>query len=234
MLRQAAGEGVAGGIMGVAQVVGTRQLREDAAVVDEAADRNAAEADAVIAALAPDQAGPRALADGALIGDRDLESRIDRFRTRAGEEHPLELVRALARSDGGKPLGEIEHDGMAHLEGRGEIEIGDLVRDGFADLPAAMAGIAAPEARGAVQDLAAVLGGVMHAAGAGEQARRLLELPVRGERHPESVERTGILQCGRLGVDGHGHLPVWPVSAHVFVSATSLFQQRANPLKNLF
>jgi hypothetical protein len=34
------------------------------AVVDDAADRDAAEADAVIAALAPDQAGARPLPDG--------------------------------------------------------------------------------------------------------------------------------------------------------------------------
>ncbi len=57
-------EGVADGIMGVAQVVGARQLREDPAVRDDAADRDAAEADAMIAALAPDQTGAGALSDG--------------------------------------------------------------------------------------------------------------------------------------------------------------------------
>jgi hypothetical protein len=43
------------------------------AVVDDAADRDAAEVHAVIAALAPDQAGARALAARAVIGDGDFQ-----------------------------------------------------------------------------------------------------------------------------------------------------------------
>ena len=62
VLRLVLGEGVAGEIVGVADVVDARQMRrEGAAVVDHAADRHAAEADAVIAALAADQAGARRL-----------------------------------------------------------------------------------------------------------------------------------------------------------------------------
>ena len=41
----------------------------------------AAETDAVIAALAADQAHPRGIATDIMIGQRDLERRIDRFRT---------------------------------------------------------------------------------------------------------------------------------------------------------
>ncbi|MNL75683.1 hypothetical protein D3C87_2015310 [compost metagenome] len=68
-----------------------RYLREDATVVDKSANRDAAEADAVIALLATDDAGAGALADGALVGDRNLQRRIDRFRSGAGEEHAIEF-----------------------------------------------------------------------------------------------------------------------------------------------
>jgi hypothetical protein len=69
--------------MGVTDVIDARQMgRERTAVRHHAADRHAAEADAVIAALAADQARPRALSDGALIGERDLQRGVDRFRAR--------------------------------------------------------------------------------------------------------------------------------------------------------
>ena len=56
--------------VGVRHVVDAGQQRaEHLAVGDDAADRDAAEIDAVIAALAADQPGPRALAPRALIGD---------------------------------------------------------------------------------------------------------------------------------------------------------------------
>ena len=58
--RLALGEGLLLAIVGRRQVVDAGEQRaEEFAVGDDAADRNAAEADAVIAALAPDQAGAR-------------------------------------------------------------------------------------------------------------------------------------------------------------------------------
>ena len=84
------------------------------AVADDAADRDAAEADAVIAALAADEARARALALRAVIGERDLERGVDRLRARVAEEHVVEV----ARRERGEPLGELEGLRMAHLEGR--------------------------------------------------------------------------------------------------------------------
>ena len=163
-------EGVAGEIVGVADMVDARQMgRKRAAVVDHAADRHAAEADAVIAALAADQAGAGRLAGGAMIGERDLQRGIDRLGARVGEEDAVEAL----RRDLGEPLGEIERQGMAHLERWREVEVHQLALDRGRDLLAAVAGIDAPEARGAVDHLAAVDGGVMHALGRGEQPRRL-------------------------------------------------------------
>jgi hypothetical protein len=60
-LRLALREGVLRQVRGVGQVVDAGQHRaEGLAVVGHAADRDAAEADAVIAALAADEAGARA------------------------------------------------------------------------------------------------------------------------------------------------------------------------------
>ena len=139
--------------MRVRQVVDAGQQRaEHLAVGDDAADRDAAEIDAVIAALAADQAGARALALGAVVGERDLQRGVDRFRTGIGEEH---MVQARRR-DVDQPVGELEDDRMAHLEGRRVVELGRLLLDRLGDLRAAVAGIDAPQARGAVEDLAAV------------------------------------------------------------------------------
>ena len=80
---------------------------------------------------------------------------------------------------------------MAHLERRRVVHARDLVADRLGDLLAAMAGVHAPEAGGAVQHLAPIMGGVMHVLRADEQARLAFELPVGGERHPEGFEIVG-------------------------------------------
>ena len=184
-------------IMGVTDVIDSRQMgRKGAAVRHHAADRHTAEADAVIAALAADQARPRSLSDGALIGERDLQRGIDGLRTRIGEEDAVEPL----RRDLGEPLGEIERQRMAHVERGREVEVRQLPFDGGGDLAAAMAGIDAPEAGRAVDHLAAVDGGVVHALGGSEQPRCFLELPVGREWHPERIGLQGV----RLLMKGHG------------------------------
>ena len=71
-------------VVGVAEVIDAGEQRAELfAVGDHAADRDAAEIDAVIAALAADQAGAAALALHALIGERDLQRRLDRLRARS-------------------------------------------------------------------------------------------------------------------------------------------------------
>ena len=171
--------------MRVRHVVDAGQQRaEHLAVGDDAADRDAAEIDAVIAALAADQAEARAVALGAMIGERDLQRGVDRFRTGIGEEHVVEAL----RRDVDQPVGEFEDDRVAHLEGRRVVELGRLLLDRLGDLRAAVAGIDAPQPGRAVEHLAAVGRRVVHVLGGHEHARRLLELPVRRERHPECAE----------------------------------------------
>ena len=84
--------------------------------------------------------------------------------------------------------GQLERRRMAHVERRGIIHLGDLARDRFRDLLAAMAAIHAPEARRGVEHLAALDGGVVHAFRLHEQARLRLERAVRGEGHEEGFE----------------------------------------------
>src|SRR5260370_31045363 len=60
------------------------------AVIDDAADRSAAKTDAVIAALAADQAGAAALALDLVIGQRDFERGIGGLRTGIAEENVIE------------------------------------------------------------------------------------------------------------------------------------------------
>ena len=95
------------------------QAAEELAVGGDAADRDAAEADAVIAALAPDQPGARALAAHAVIGDGDLERGVDRLRAGIGEEDVVEIA-GQQRRDARRQL---EDCGMAHLEGGRVVEL---------------------------------------------------------------------------------------------------------------
>ena len=69
-----------------------QQRAELLAVGDDAADRDAAEADAVIAALAADQPHARGVAAHIVIGERDLERGVDRLRAGIAEEHVVEIA----------------------------------------------------------------------------------------------------------------------------------------------
>ena len=118
--RLAAGEGLLGAVIGVGQVVDARQQRaEELAVLDDAAHRDAAEADAVIAALAADQARLAALALHVPIGQRHLQRRVHRLGARVAEEDVVQV----ARGELGEARGEGEAARMAELEGRRIVEL---------------------------------------------------------------------------------------------------------------
>src|SRR5271169_4309421 len=92
--RLALGEGLLLAIVGGGQMIRSRDQRtEEFAVVDHAADRNAAKTDAVIAALAADQTLARAVAPDVVVGDRDLQRGVGGFRSRIREEHMIEVAR---------------------------------------------------------------------------------------------------------------------------------------------
>ena len=207
MLRQAAAEGVLRQVQRVRQVVDAGELRaEPLAVVDHAADGDAAEADAMVAALAADQARTRALAADAVVGQRDLERSVHSLAAGVDEER-------MRHAGGGQldeRVGEVEAERVAHLEGGRELHLLDLLRHGGGDLAARVASVDTPEPGHAVEHLAALRRPVVHAAALGQQARLVLELPVGGERHPEGLHlRAGEGgQRGRRGACVHGGHPV--------------------------
>ena len=187
-VRLALAEGLLLAIVGRGQVVDAGEQRaEEFAVGDDAADRDAAEADAVIAALAADQARARAFAADVVIGERDLERGVDRLRAGIGEEHMVEA----GRRQRGDAARELEGLRMGELERGRVVELGRLGADRLDDRVAVVAGIGAPQAGGAVEHGAAVGGVVVHVLGARDQPRRGLEGAVGREREPVGVEVVG-------------------------------------------
>ena len=139
--RLALGEGLMLAVIGRWQMIDAGEERtEELAVVDHAADRNAAEADAVIAALAADQALALPMPAHVVVGERDLERGIDGLRARIAEEHMIEI----AWREFGDAGGELKRQRMGELEGRGEIELAGLALDRGHDRRAVVAGVAAP------------------------------------------------------------------------------------------
>ncbi|MOA43516.1 hypothetical protein D3C78_1656790 [compost metagenome] len=87
---------------------------------------------------------------------------------------------------------------MAQLEAWRVVHDAGLAGDGLDDFLAAVAGVDAPQAGGAVQDLPAIGRGVVHAFGRCQHARVSLELLVGSEGHPEMG------QVGQIGGGVHG------------------------------
>ena len=175
-----------------------QQRAEMLAVGDDAADRNAAEADAVIATLAADQPGAGGLATDIMIGERDLERGVDCFRAGVAEEHTVEIGGRQRRD----PARQLERFRVRELERWRVIEFLGLALDRFDDRRAVMAGIGAPQPRGAVEHGAIFGGVIMHVLGARDQPRRALERPVRRERNPKGFE---IVRHGRAAAIGLCH-----------------------------
>ena len=192
----ALGIGVLLQVVGVGQVVhgGQQRAGEGLAVGRDAADRDAAKAHAVVAALAANQAGTLAFAAGAVIGQGDLQGGVDGLGTRVGEEDTVQALRHEAGHGGGG----FEGQRVAQLEARGVVHDAGLAGNRIDDFLAAVAGVHAPQAGRAVQDLATVGRRVVHAFRCRQHAGMRLELFVGSEGHPEMG------QVGQLGGGVHG------------------------------
>src|SRR5690348_4406353 len=91
--RLADGEGLFPAIVGRRQMIDAgKQRAELLTVVDNAADGNAAETDAMIAAFASDQPYARPIALHIMVGERDLESGVDGLGAGIAEEHVIEIA----------------------------------------------------------------------------------------------------------------------------------------------
>ena len=128
------------------------QRAELLAVIDDAADRDAAKADAMIAALAADQPHARRIAPHVVIGERDLERGVDRFRAGIAEEHVVEIA-GRQRGDAARQFERLA-DGQTERPARSRAR--GFFLDRRDDRLAVMAGIRAPEPGRAVEELAAV------------------------------------------------------------------------------
>ena len=202
-LRQATAEGGFRQIEGVGEMVHAGQLRAvELAVVHHAADGNAAEAHAVVAALATDEAGARAFTADAMVGQRNLQGRVHSLAAGVHEERVVHAFRGQFH----QRVGGLEAEWVTHLERRRIVHLGNLRGYGLADFLAAMAGIHAPQARNAVENFAAVLGPVVHAAALRQQTRGSLVLAVGGEGHPQRLHvLTGQRLLGKFdGIGAHG------------------------------
>ena len=141
MFRNAAGESIARNIMRVRQMIDTgQQCAEHFPVGNNTADGYAAEIDAMIAALAADQAEPRAIAFCAMIGQRDLQRGFNRFRAGIGVEHMIDIIGHVAD----KPFCQLKCFRVAHLKCGRIIQLSRLLLNGFGDFGAAVACIHAP------------------------------------------------------------------------------------------
>ena len=125
----------------------------------------------MIAALAPDETLSSALPRNILIGERDLQSRVDRLGSGIDEKDMVEIARRKI----GNFCCESERFWMSELERWRVIELAGLLADRRDNGIALMAGVAAPQARDAVDDLATVSGDIMHILGTRDETRRGLE-----------------------------------------------------------
>ena len=174
------------------QVVRVRQVvhagqqgAEGLAVAADAPHGNAAEAHAVITAFAADQARACALAAHAVIGQRDLQRRVDGFGTGVRVEDVAKLMPRVVHQF----FRQVEGGRMAHLEGGGEIELAHHLADGADDLRLRMAARHAPQAGRTIEDGVAIDILVIHAFSRHQQAWVGLEIAVIRKRHPECRHR---------------------------------------------
>ena len=208
-LRLALGEGLMLAAIGRRQMVDAGEKRsEEFPVIDDAADRNAAEADAVIAALTADQAGAVALAADIVVSERDLQCGVDRLRTRITEEHAVEI----GRRQRGDPARQLEGLWMGEMKRGRVVEFGGLPLDRRDNRITVVAGIRAPQPRQSIEHGAPVRREVVHSLRRRDQTRCALESSVRRERQPKRVEIVGLARCqasnithDRLTVLGRQH-----------------------------
>src|ERR1700730_15783656 len=150
----------------------------------DAADRHAAEARAMTAALAPDQPLAGAFATEVVISEGDFQRGICRLRPEIGKGHVVQIARRQCRD----PARQGKRFRMPEMKRRREIKFACLRSYGLDDGRAAMSGVGTPKTCGAVDDGAALWSETMHIPGIGDKTRAMFERTVGGIRHPVSIK----------------------------------------------
>jgi hypothetical protein len=174
-----------GGVVRQRQVEDVAEQRAEIALVPgDAAHRQPAEADAMVGFRAADELHAPRIAARPVVGPRDLQRGVHRFRPRVREEGARHARHGVQQA----PC-EGEGAGMRHPERRDEVELPRRRPDRGHDARMRVAGIHAPEPRHHVEHAAPIRRDVVHALRALEQQRRVLEAPHRGEGQPEALLR---------------------------------------------
>jgi hypothetical protein len=118
----APGVGILFQVVRVRQMVDARQQRAIMlAVASDAADGNTAKTYAMVATLAADQADTARFAARLVVGQRNLERRIHRFRAGIGIKHVAEFMAGVVH----QLFGQVERGRVAHLESGRKIKLAD-------------------------------------------------------------------------------------------------------------
>ena len=140
---------------------------------------------------------------------RELQRRLDRLGAARGEEDAVEVAGRQARD----PSRQLDRARMRVAPVGDEVELADLALHRLADLGAAVAGVAAEEAREAVEVAVAVLVVDVGALAAGDDRDRVLGVVAAHARevHPQ-VLAGELLEVG-AGLGGaRGSRSSWPFS----------------------
>ena len=111
-----------------------QRIAESAPVIDHARKRDTAKIHAMIGALARHKHLPVALATNAMIVQRHLHRRLDRFGTGIHEEDPIKPFRHHGRN----LVGKLKRLVVTSEKTRGEVEFRKLLVNGFRNLAPAM------------------------------------------------------------------------------------------------
>ena len=129
-----------------------------------------------------------------MVGQRHFHRCISRLRARVAKQHLVQIAWAHGRNHFGGFVGLV----ICSIERRGVIQRVELIFDRLVDRFAVVPRAHAPQARDAIDHLAPIVRGEMHATGRHHDARRFVEATVGGKGQPEVV--------GRKIVVGHENL----------------------------
>ena len=166
-------------------MIDPRQQRAEVhSVLDDPADGNTPETDAMVTPLTSDKSCSGTVPARAVKGQGNLQSGIHAFRSGIGKENVVQTIWKQVCH----PVGELEGSGMAEIETRGVIQLGRLGLHRFDNLGPGMTRIDTPQTGGRIDYLPPIGASVIHTLGRDDNSRIGLECAVGGKRHPIAVE----------------------------------------------
>src|SRR5690606_21423281 len=152
---------------------------------------------AVVATSTANQTGFAGLAFDTPVGPHHLDDGIGTFRTGVREENMIQTVGGVL----GQLVGQLKCGGVSKLKGGRVVQLPELTMYGCLDFMASVSGTTSPKPGQTVKNLAAFLIVEPVSFRLDDQARVLLEVPVRRKGHPVGleIEFTGNLLWRKVG-----------------------------------